>query len=55
VLVTCKEQTVREKVSDRATDGAVHSWTGSRTEFLNALEPSPKDDWVRHALGIDQQ
>jgi hypothetical protein len=39
-----------QKVDRGAADSAVR-WSGSMTEFLDSLEPSPKDDWVRHALG----
>ena len=51
VLVTCKDETMSQKVSD-GTASAVERWNGSLTEFLQGLEPSPKDDWVRHALGV---
>jgi hypothetical protein len=50
VLVTCRDPTMLQKVDHGAADSEVH-WTGSMTKFLNSLEPSPKDDWVRHALG----
>jgi hypothetical protein len=52
VLVTCNDQTTHQNVSDGAANSAVHRWTGSLAEFLDALDPSPNDDWVRHALGV---
>jgi hypothetical protein len=51
LLITCKDQTMSRRVIDMASDRAVHSWNGSRQQFLGSLDPGSKDDWVRHALG----
>jgi hypothetical protein len=51
-LVTCQDETMSQKVNDGAAKSAVEHWNGSLPEFLDQLEPSPKDDWVRHALGV---
>jgi hypothetical protein len=51
LLITCKDQTLSQKAIDGAGDRAVHSWNGSRQEFLDSLDPGPEHDWVRHALG----
>jgi hypothetical protein len=51
LMITCKDQTMSQKVIHGAGDRAVHSWTGSRTEFLNSLDPGPQHDWVRRVLG----
>jgi hypothetical protein len=51
LLITCKDTTLSQKTIDEARDRAVHSWNGSRQEFLDSLDPGPEHDWVRHALG----
>jgi hypothetical protein len=51
LLITCKDQTLAQKAIDGARDRAVHSWNGSRQEFLDSLDSGPEHDWVRHALG----
>jgi hypothetical protein len=43
---------MRHKVSERAADSAVGTWDGSLAEFLAALDPGSKHDWVRDALGV---
>jgi uncharacterized membrane protein len=50
-LVCCQDRETREMVAARAADPASYSWDGSRTEFLAGLDPGPKHDWVREALG----
>jgi hypothetical protein len=51
LLITCQDQTLSQEAIDGARDRAVHSWSGSRQEFLDSLDPGPEHDWVRHALG----
>jgi hypothetical protein len=51
LLITCKDQPMSQKAIDGARDRAVHSWNGSRQQFLDSLDPGPKHDWVRRALG----
>jgi hypothetical protein len=51
VLVTGDDNETRQAVAAKATDQASESWDGSRTEFLAALDPGSKHDWVRNALG----
>jgi hypothetical protein len=51
LLITCKDPTLSQKAIDGAHDHAVHSWNGSRQQFLDSLDPGPEHDWVRHALG----
>ena len=50
VLVRCDDEELRRAVVGRATERARESWDGSRAEFLAALDPGSKDDWVRAAL-----
>jgi hypothetical protein len=50
-LVCCNDRETRHTVAARAADQASDSWDGSRTEFLAALDPGSKHDWVRAALG----
>jgi hypothetical protein len=50
-LVCCNDRETRHTVAARAADQASDSWDGSRTEFLDALDPGSKHDWVRAALG----
>jgi hypothetical protein len=50
VLVRCKDQGTLDAVTAKATDSAVTTWDGSLTEFLAALDPGRKHDWVRAAL-----
>lgn len=50
-LVTGDDNETRQAVAAKATDQASESWDGSRTEFLAALDPGSKHDWVRNALG----
>jgi hypothetical protein len=49
-LVCCDAETQRA-VAAHAADRGSESWEGSRTEFLAALDPGAKHDWVRAALG----
>jgi uncharacterized membrane protein len=51
VLVTGDDNETRHAVAAKATDQAGERWDGSRTEFLAALDPGSKHDWVRAALG----
>ena len=51
VLVACDEHETREAAVAKAADQASESWDASRTEFLADLDPGPKHDWVRTALG----
>jgi hypothetical protein len=51
-LVRCKDEEIRHKVSEKAADSAVGTWDGSLAEFLAALDPGSKHDWVRDALGV---
>jgi uncharacterized membrane protein len=51
VLVTGDDNETRQAVAAKATDQASESWDDSRTEFLAALDPNSKHDWVRAALG----
>ena len=51
VLVCCNDTDTRRTVAAQAADLGSESWEGSRTEFLAALDPAPKHDWVRTALG----
>jgi len=50
-LVCCEDADTRDEVAARAAERAGESWDGSRTEFLAALDPGSKHDWVRTALG----
>jgi hypothetical protein len=50
-MVSCKDRETTEAVSQRAAERAIRSWDGAHTEFLAALDPSAKHDWVRAALG----
>jgi hypothetical protein len=49
-LLRCKDPEIREAAAGRAADRANSSWDGSLTEFLAALDPGGKHDWVRAAL-----
>ena len=49
-LLRCKDPEIRVAAAVRAADLASSSWDGSLTEFLAALEPGEKHDWVRAAL-----
>lgn len=50
-LICCDDAETRGMVVARASDLGSESWDRSRTEFLAALDPGSKDDWVRAALG----
>ncbi|MFI9102551.1 hypothetical protein ACIGXA_18715 [Streptomyces fildesensis] len=50
-LVRCTDPDTRQTVVAAAADRARHSWDGSLTEFLAALDPGTAHDWVRAALG----
>ena len=50
-LIRCKDQATRQMVTAKATDDAITIWDGSLTDFLAALDPGSKHDWVRTALG----
>ena len=49
-LLRCSDPAIRQAAVERAADRASSSWDGSLTEFLAALEPGDKHDWVRAAL-----
>lgn len=51
VLVACNDHATRQAAVAKAADQASESWDASRTEFLAELDPGPKHDWVRTALG----
>lgn len=51
LLVRCRDQAMRDEVSARAADRAVHLWQGSVRDLLAALDPGTNHDWVRSALG----
>jgi uncharacterized membrane protein len=51
VLVTGDDNETRQAVAAKATDQASERWDSSRAEFLAALDPGSKHDWVRAALG----
>ena len=51
VLVACDDRETRQAAVAKAADQASESWDFSRTEFLADLDPGPKHDWVRAALG----
>jgi hypothetical protein len=50
-LVCCQDVEMQRTVGAHAADRGSESWEGSRTEFLAALDPGGKHDWVRAALG----
>jgi uncharacterized membrane protein len=50
-LVRCQDRETGRMVAAGAAGGAAYSWDGSMTAFLASLNPGPKDDWVRAALG----
>jgi hypothetical protein len=50
-LMRCKGQEMCRDVDVQAADRAIRTWTGSLTEFLAALDPGTRHDWVRTALG----
>ena len=50
-MVVCKDRKTRQLVTEHASDRAGASWDGSRSEFLAALDPGSKHDWVRSTLG----
>ena len=51
VLVACNDHGTRQAAAAKAADQASESWDFSRMEFLADLDPGPKHDWVRTALG----
>jgi len=42
---------MRQAAVAKAAGQASESWDFSRTEFLADLDPGPKHNWVRTALG----
>lgn len=50
-LVRCKDRETGRMVAAGAAEHARYRWDGSMTDFLAGLDPGPKDDWVRAALG----
>jgi hypothetical protein len=51
LLVACDDHETRQAAAAKAVDQATESWDYSRAEFLADLDPGPKHDWVRTALG----
>ena len=51
-LVRCKDEEMPHRVSEKAADSAAGTWDGSLAEFLAALDPGSKHDWVRDAFGV---
>ena len=51
VAMVCCDDETRQTVAAHASEQAITSWDGSRSEFLAALEPGSAHDWVRAALG----
>lgn len=51
VLIVCDDQETRQAAAATAAEQASESWDASRTEFLADLDPGPKHDWARTALG----
>jgi hypothetical protein len=49
-LLRFKDPEIREAAVGRAAERASSSWDGSPTEFLAALDPGDKHDWLRAAL-----
>ena len=49
-LVRCKDRETGKTVAAGAADHASYSWDGSMPDFLAALDPGSKHDWVRAAL-----
>jgi hypothetical protein len=49
-LLRCKDPEIREAAVARAADRASSSWDGSLADFLAALDPGEKHDWLRAAL-----
>ncbi len=50
LLVRCREREIAQMVARAAAHRASFSWEGSMPDFLAALDPGGKDDWVRAAL-----
>ena len=51
VLVCCDNDEMRQAIVARAVDRASQSWDGPRAQFLAALDPGTRHDWVRTAVG----
>ncbi len=51
VAMVCCDDETRQTVAAHASEQAITSWDGSRSEFLASLEPGSTHDWVRAALG----
>ena len=51
LLIGCDDHETRHAAMANAADQASESWEFSRAEFLADLDPGPKHDWVRTALG----
>lgn len=51
-LVVCADHETRQAVVDAAAEQANDHWDASSAEFLADLDPGPKHDWVRSALGV---
>ena len=50
-MVCCDDPEMGQTVASHASDRAIASWDGSRSEFLADLDPGSTHDWVRTALG----
>ena len=51
VLIRCKDDEMRQIASTHAHERGADAWDGSLADFLSALDPGPRHDWVREALG----
>jgi hypothetical protein len=49
-LARGQDPEMRRMVAAVAADRASHTWAGAMTQFLAALDPGPKHDYVRAAL-----
>jgi hypothetical protein len=51
VLIRCEDDDLRQSVAARAHERGADAWDGPLADFLAALDPGPRHDWVRAALG----
>ena len=50
-MVCCEDLKTRQLVAKHASEHANATWDGPRSEFLAALDPGSRHDWVRSTLG----
>lgn len=50
VLIRCEDHGTRQSVAAHARERGVATWDGPLADFLAALDPGPRHDWVRAAL-----